>query len=117
MRTAGTPGSLPMDRRRSVVRLFRDTSRKSARWPGDAAMRSTAQPWDDDAGKFGEFMARGRLETDRRFTRRGDGTPRSAPLPSRALHVLDGRGRRDGIFEDEMPAYQRWKPPPTDAPG
>src|SRR5438477_8843159 len=42
---------------------FRDTSPKmrEAAHDGRYALH-TAQPWDDHAGDYGEFMARGRLE-------------------------------------------------------
>ena len=42
---------------------FRDTSPKMAEVARDPRYAlHTAQPWDDHAGAYGEFMARGRLE-------------------------------------------------------
>jgi hypothetical protein len=50
---------------------FRDTSPKMREVAHDARYAlHTAQPWEDHAGEYGEFMARGRLEQSPRPTPR-----------------------------------------------
>ena len=90
---------------------FRDTSpkmREVARDPRYAL--HTAQPWDDHAGYFGEFMARGRLEL----------------LPASHLAVVARPGQTPyglvhyacsieeavstAYSDEELPSYRRWKP-------
>ena len=77
---------------------FRDTSPKLREVARDARYAlHTAQPWEDHAGDFGEFMARGWLEQISAVPPGGGGSPRSDPLRARPLHVLDRGSRRDGL--------------------
>src|SRR5262249_58649849 len=94
----------------------RDTSpkmREVARDPGYAL--HTAQPWEDHAGEYGEFILRGRLEE----------IPASHPAvrarpgqtPYRLVHYecsIDEAVATE-YSEDEMPVYRRWKPSSGDA--
>jgi hypothetical protein len=90
---------------------FRDASPKIREVAHDPRYAlHTAQPWEDHAGTFGEFMARGRLE----------------PLPSSHPAVAARPGQtpyglvhyacsiEEGVAteysEDEMPVYRRWRP-------
>jgi hypothetical protein len=89
---------------------FRDTSPKRREVERDARYAlHTAQPWEDHAGRHGEFLARGRLEQ----------------VPSSHPAVLARPGRPPyGLVhyscsveeavateytDDEMPEYRRWR--------
>jgi hypothetical protein len=96
---------------------FRDTSPKTrevARDPRYAL--HTAQPWEDHAGNFGEFMARGRLE---QLTASHPAVvARPGMTPYRLVHYSCSieEAVATEYSEDEMPTYRRWKPYTRDAP-
>lgn len=76
---------------------FRDTSPKIREVARDARYAlHTAQPWEDHAGGYGEFMARGWLE-HLSATHPAVMAPRPDPLRARPLHVFDRGGGGDGV--------------------
>ena len=90
---------------------FRDTSPKRREVARDARYAlHTAQPWEDHAGAYGEFVARGRL----------DQIPSSHPAavarPGQTSYGLVhyacsiAEAVATEYSEDEMPVYRRWKP-------
>jgi hypothetical protein len=95
---------------------FRDTSpkmREVARDPRYAL--HTAQPWEDHAGDYGEFMARGRLEEI------SPSRPAVVARPGQTSYGLVhySCAIEDAVAtvysDDEMPVYRRWKPSSSDA--
>ena len=77
---------------------FRDTSpklREVGRDPRYAL--HTAQPWEDHAGAFGEFMARGRLEPLSPSHPAVLAPPRPDAVRARPLLMLDRGGGGDGV--------------------
>jgi hypothetical protein len=91
---------------------FRDTSPKLREVARDARYAlHTAQPWEDHAGDFGEFMARGAL----------DQIPESHPAviarPGRTPYGLVhyscsiDEAVATEYSDDELPVYRRWTCP------
>ena len=95
---------------------FRDTSPKLREVARDARYAlHTALPWEDHAGDFGEFMARGMLEqlseSHPAVIRRPGQPPYglvhySCSIEEAVATEYDG---------DELPVYRRWKPSSTGA--
>jgi hypothetical protein len=88
---------------------FRDTSPKLREVAHDPRYAlHTAQPWEDHAGDFGEFMARGTLE------RIPAGHPAVGARPGRtpyglvhyACSILEAVATE--YTDEEMPVYRRW---------
>jgi len=97
---------------------FRDTSPKVREVARDARYAlHTAQPWDDHAGKFGEFMARGRLEPIPTSHPAVTGPHALPPYPLVHYMCSIEEAVATEYSEDEMPVYRRWKSPPPDATG
>ena len=102
-----------------VGRRVRDASPETDELPARDARYAlhTALPWDDHAGGYGEFLARGRLEQ----------IPASHPaVMARPGHTPYGLVHYTCSIEeavateysdDEMPVYRRWKPSSGDAIG
>jgi hypothetical protein len=90
---------------------FRDSSPKLREVARDARYAlHTAQPWEDHAGEFGEFMARGWLEQISTshpavIARPGQTT---YGLVHYACSVEEAVATEYSV--DEMPIYRRWKP-------
>ena len=89
---------------------FRDTSlkmREVARDPRYAL--HTAQPWNDHAGDFGEFMARGRLEQIP--ASHPAVTERPGQPPYGLVHYACSieEAVATDYSDDEMPVDRRWK--------
>jgi len=89
---------------------FRDTSpkiREVARDPRYAL--HTAQPWDDHAGNYGEFMVRGRLEqlaaSHPALMARPGQTPYA--LVHYACSIREAVAT--AYSDEELPVYRRWK--------
>ena len=78
---------------------FRDTSPKIREVARDARYAlHTAQPWEDHAGDYGEFMVRGWLEQVSSVAPGGDSSSRADAVRARPLRVLDRGGGRDGVL-------------------
>jgi hypothetical protein len=97
---------------------FRDTSPKLREVARDARYAlHTAQPWEDHAGGYGEFMVRGWLEqippSHPAVTARPGQTPYG--LVHYACSIEEAVATE--YSDDEMPVYRRWKPSSGDAPG
>jgi hypothetical protein len=97
---------------------FRDTSPKTSEVARDARYAlHTAQPWEDHAGEYGEFMARGRLD---QLT---SSHPAVVARPSQTSYGLVHyacsieEAVATEYSDDEMPVYRRWKPSPGDGSG
>ena len=91
---------------------FRDTSPKMREVAHDARYAlHTAQPWDDHAGDFGEFMVRGWLEqlspTHEAVVARPGRPPYGLVHYACSIEETVGTGYTD----DEMPVYRRWTAP------
>lgn len=89
---------------------FRETSvkmREVARDPRYAL--HTAQPWEDHAGDFGEFMARGALEQIPARHPAVAARPGRTPygLVHYACSIVEAVATE--YTDDEMPVYRRWK--------
>ena len=75
----------------------------------------TALPWEDHAGDYGEFMARGWLEQI--SPSHPAVTARPGQTPYGLVHYacsIEGAVATE-YSDDEMPVYQRWKPSSSDA--
>jgi hypothetical protein len=95
---------------------FRDTSpklREVARDPRYAL--HTAQPWEDHAGNFGEFMARGRLERIDASHPAVMARPGQPPYGLIHYSCSIEEAVATDYADDEMPIYRRWKPSTRDA--
>ncbi len=97
---------------------FRDTSPKMREVARDARYAlHTAQPWEDHAGDYGEFMARGWLEqispSHPAVTARPGQTPYG--LVHYACSIEEAVSTE--YSDDEMPVYRRWKPSSGDVTG
>ena len=97
---------------------FRDTSPKIREVARDARYAlHTAQPWDDHAGDYGEFMARGRLEqipaSHPALTERPGMTPYALVHYSCSIEEAVATSYSD----DELPIYRRWKASSGNAAG
>jgi hypothetical protein len=89
---------------------FRDTSPKMREVARDARYAlHTSQPWDDHAGSYGEFMARGRLEqlaaSHPAVLSRPGRTPYG--LVHYACSIEEAVATE--YTDDEMPVYRRWR--------
>ena len=90
---------------------FRDTSPKLREVARDARYAlHTAQPWDDHAGSYGEFMARGWLEQISSSHPAVVARPGQTPygLVHYACSIEEAVATE--YSDDEMPVYRRWKP-------
>ncbi len=97
---------------------FRDTSpklREVGRDPRYAL--HTAQPWEDHAGAFGEFMARGRLEPLSPSHPAVLGRPGRTPYGLVHYSCSIEEAVATEYTDDEMPVYRRWRPSPDEATG
>jgi hypothetical protein len=95
---------------------FRDTSPKMGEVARDARYAlHTAQPWEDHAGSFGEFMARGGLEMLSPSHAAVIARPGQTPygLVHYACSIEEAVATE--YSDDEMPVYRRWKSSPGDA--
>jgi hypothetical protein len=97
---------------------FRDTSPKIGEVARDARYAlHTAQPWDDHAGGYGEFMARGWLEQISPSHPAVVARPGQTPYGLVHYTCSIDEAVATGYTDDEMPVYRRWKPSPGDATG
>jgi hypothetical protein len=90
---------------------FRDTSpkmREAARDPRYAL--HTAQPWEDHAGNFGEFMARGRLEQLAASHAAVVARPGLTPYGLVHYSCSIEEAVATEYSDEEMPIYRRWNP-------
>jgi hypothetical protein len=90
---------------------FRDTSpklREAERDPRYAL--HTALPWDDHAGAYGEFMARGRLEQLSASHPAVRARPGQTPYGLVHYSCSIEEAVATEYTEDELPVYRRWKP-------
>jgi hypothetical protein len=97
---------------------FRATSPKMREVAPDARYAlHTAQPLDDHAGAFGEFMARGLLEQI--AASHPAVTARPGQTPYELVHYTCSieEAVATEYTDDEMPVYRRWKPPSCGATG
>ena len=95
---------------------FRDTSPKMREVARDARYAlHTAQPWEDHAGDYGEFMARGWLEQISASHPAVNARPGQTPygLVHYACSIEEVVATE--YSDDEMPVYRRWKPSSGDA--
>ncbi len=97
---------------------FRNTSpkmREVARDPRYALHK--AQPWEDHAGAFGEFIARGLLEPISPSHPAVMARPGQTPygLAHYACSIEEAVATE--YSADEMPVYRRWKPSSADTTG
>lgn len=96
---------------------FRDTSPKVREVARDGRYAlHTAQPWDDHAGRFGECMASGRLETLAESHPAAMGRPGQPPYGLVHYVCSIEAAVATEYSEDELPIYRRWKPSPDIAP-
>ena len=97
---------------------FRDTSPKMREVARDARYSlHTAQPWEDHAGDYGEFMARGWLEQI--SPSHPAVMARLGQTPYGLVHYTCSieEAVATEYSDDEMPVYRRWKPSSGDATG
>ena len=97
---------------------FRDTSpkvREVARDPRYAL--HMAQPWEDHAGSFGEFMARGLLEQISASHPAVMARPGQTPYGLVHYTCSIEEAVATEYSDDEMPVYRRWKSSSGDATG
>jgi hypothetical protein len=90
---------------------FRDTSlkmREVARDPRYAL--HTAQPWDDHAGAYGEFMMRGRLEQLPASHDAVVARPGQPPYGLVHYSCSVEEAVATEYSDEELPVYRRWKP-------
>jgi hypothetical protein len=90
---------------------FRDTSPKMREVARDARYAlHTAQPWEDHAGEYGEFMARGKLEKIASAHSAVVARPGQPPygLVHYACSIEEAVVTE--YSDDELPVYRRWKP-------
>ena len=89
---------------------FRDTSpkmREVARDPRYAL--HTAQPWDDHAGNYGEFLLRGRLEQLSDTHPAVTGRPGRPPYGLVHYSCSVEEAVATEYTDAELPVYRRWK--------
>ena len=104
--TRSLPGS-----GRAAVRLVPRHEPEDARGGARRAVRlHTAQPWEDHAGDFGEFMVRGWLEQLPSLHPAVTARPGQTPygLVHYACSIEEAVATK--YSNDEMPVYRRWKP-------
>jgi hypothetical protein len=97
---------------------FRDTSPKLREVANDARYAlHTALPWEDHAGDFGEFMARGWLEQTSPTHAAVVARPGQPPygLVHYACSIEEAVATE--YTDTEMPVYRRWKAPSAGATG
>jgi len=90
---------------------FRDTSPKMHEVAHDPRYAlHTAQPWDDHAGAYGEFMVRGELEQISASHPAVKAHPGQTPygLVHYACSIEEAVATE--YSDEEMPVYRRWKP-------
>ena len=91
---------------------FRDTSPKIREVARDARYAlHTAQPWEDHAGAFGEFMARGWLEPISASHPAVLARPGQTPYGLVHYVCSIAEAVATEYSDDELPVYRRWKPP------
>lgn len=91
---------------------FRDTSPKVREVARDSRYAlHTAQPWEDHAGKYGEFMALGSLEPIPPSHLAVMARPGHAPYGLVHYACSIGEAVATEYTGDEMPIYRRWKAP------
>ena len=97
---------------------FRDTSPKLREVARDARYAlHTAQPWDDHAGSYGEFMARGWLEQIPPSHPSVVARPGQTPYGPVHYSCSIEEAVATEYSDDEMPVYRRWKPSPPNPTG
>lgn len=97
---------------------FRDTSPKIREVARDARYAfHTAQPWDDHAGDYGEFIARGRLDPIPSSHPAVVGRPGQPPYGLVHYSCSIDEAVATEYTDDEMPVYRRWKAPAVSASG
>jgi hypothetical protein len=97
---------------------LRDTSPKMQEVARDARYAlHTAQPWEDHAGDFGEFMARGRLEQLSASHPAVIARPGQTPYGLVHYACSIDEAVATEYSDDEMPVYRRWKAASVDPAG
>ena len=89
---------------------FRDTSPKIREVARDARYAlHTAQPWDDHAGNYGEFIARGGLE--QLAASHPAALARPGQTPYALVHYACSiqEAVATAYSAEELPVYRRWK--------
>jgi hypothetical protein len=95
---------------------FRDTSPKLREVARDARYAlHTAQPWDDHAGDYGEFTARGRLEQIPASHPAVTARPGQTPYALVHFACSIDEAVATEYSDDEMPVYRRWRQSSGDA--
>jgi hypothetical protein len=90
---------------------FRDTSPKMREVRHDPRYAlHTAQPFEDHAGAFGEFMARGLLEQVDASHPAVAGRPGQTPYGLVHYTCSIEEAVATEYTDDEMPVYRRWRP-------
>ena len=90
---------------------FRDTSPKMREVTHDPRYAlHTAQPFEDHAGAFGEFMARGSLEQVDASHPAVAGRPGQTPYGLVHYTCSIEEAVATEYTDDEMPVYRRWRP-------
>ena len=90
---------------------FRDTSPKVGEVARDGRYAlHTAQPWEDHAGEFGEFMARGWLDLITASHPAVVGRPGRPPYGLVHYMCSIEEAVATEYSDDELPVYRRWKP-------
>jgi len=93
---------------------FRDTSPKLREVARDGRYAlHTAQPWDDHAGDYGEFMARGWLEQISPSHPAVVGRPGLPPYGLVHYSCSIEEAVATEYSEEELPVYRRWKAAPS----
>jgi hypothetical protein len=91
---------------------FRDTSPKRREVERDPRYAlHTAQPWDDHAGDYGEFLARGRLAPLADAHPALLGRPGQPPYALVHFSCSIEEAVATEYSDEELPVYRRWKPP------
>src|SRR5262245_4781860 len=91
---------------------FRDQSLKLREVARDARYAlHTSQPWDDHAGDFGEFMARGWLEQISPVHPAVIARPGSTPYGLVHYACSIDEAVATEYSDEEMPVYRRWRAP------
>jgi hypothetical protein len=71
----------------------------------------TAQPWEDHAGDYGEFMVRGWLEQIPPVHPAVMARPGQTPYGLVHYACSIGEAVATEYSDNEMPVYRRWEPP------
>jgi hypothetical protein len=89
---------------------FRDTSPKRREVQRDPRYAlHTAQPWEDHAGAYGEFLARGRLEEIAASHAAVVARPGHTPYGLVHYSCSIEEAVATEYTDEEMPIYRRWK--------